>query len=86
MNPAVTLTFLCLGKIGPRHAFAYAAAQFMRATLGIGCALAFLEPHCETRQFTMSRRLQGLAHREFSALCAAHWFRVGRHRSRLHYA
>jgi aquaporin Z len=40
MNPAVTLTFLYLGKIGRRHALAYAAAQFMGATLGIGCALA----------------------------------------------
>src|SRR5262245_19508093 len=35
MNPAVTLTFLQLGKITPRDAAMYVAAQFLGATLGV---------------------------------------------------
>ena len=35
MNPAVTLTFLRLGKIAPRDAFAYIVCQFVGATLGV---------------------------------------------------
>ena len=36
MNPAVTLTFLHLGKVRPRDAAAYIAAQFLGGILGIG--------------------------------------------------
>ena len=35
MNPAVTLTFLRLGKISARDASMYVAAQFLGATLGV---------------------------------------------------
>jgi aquaporin Z len=38
MNPAVTLTFLRLGKIAPRDALMYIAAQFIGATLGVHIA------------------------------------------------
>jgi aquaporin Z len=38
MNPAVTLTFFRLGKIGPRDATAYVGAQFAGGVLGIGLA------------------------------------------------
>jgi aquaporin Z len=35
MNPSVTLTFLSLGKIGPRDALMYVLAQFLGASLGV---------------------------------------------------
>jgi aquaporin Z len=35
MNPAVTLTFLRLGKVAPRDAAAYVIAQFIGGSLGI---------------------------------------------------
>ena len=35
MNPAITLTFLWLGKINPRDAAAYVAAQFLGGVAGI---------------------------------------------------
>jgi len=38
MNPAVTLTFLRLGKIDGRDALAYVSAQFVGGVLGIGLA------------------------------------------------
>jgi len=38
MNPAVTLTFLRLGKIGRLDAAAYVSAQFVGGVLGIGLA------------------------------------------------
>ena len=38
MNPSVTLTFFCLGKIGGRDALAYAAAQFVGGIVGISVA------------------------------------------------
>jgi len=37
-NPAVTLTFYRLGKIAPRDALAYIAAQFLGGALGMGLA------------------------------------------------
>lgn len=42
MNPAVTLAFLALGKVRPRDAAGYVAAQFAGGTLGVLlCAAAF---------------------------------------------
>ena len=41
LNPAVSLAFLYLKKIEPRHAFGYVIAQFAGASLGVGLA-AFL--------------------------------------------
>ena len=38
LNPAVTLTFFRLGKIGGRDALAYAAAQFVGGIVGISVA------------------------------------------------
>src|SRR5437660_3725993 len=38
MNPAITLTFLRLGKIAPVDALFYAAAQFAGAITGVGIA------------------------------------------------
>ena len=38
INPAVTLTFLRLGRIAPRDAAAYAAAQFAGGSLGVMAA------------------------------------------------
>lgn len=35
MNPAVTFTFARLGKVAPRDAIAYAAAQFLGGALGV---------------------------------------------------
>jgi aquaporin Z len=35
MNPALTLTFLRLGKVAPRDALAYVAAQFAGGVLGV---------------------------------------------------
>jgi aquaporin Z len=42
MNPAVTLTFLRLGKIAPLDAAAYVVAQFVGGALGIVAATALL--------------------------------------------
>jgi aquaporin Z len=42
MNPAVTLTFLQLGKMRPRDAAMYVAAQFLGATLGVLLARVLL--------------------------------------------
>jgi aquaporin Z len=42
MNPAVTLTFLRLGKISPRDASMYVVAQFLGATLGVRFAALLL--------------------------------------------
>jgi aquaporin Z len=39
MNPAVTLTFLRLGKIGPADALAYVAAQFAGAIAGLALTI-----------------------------------------------
>jgi len=44
MNPAVTLTFLRLGKISARDAAAYMTAQFLGAVLGIVLAAVALRP------------------------------------------
>jgi len=41
MNPAVTLTFLHLGKINGRDAFFYIVAQFLGGLLGVYIVLAF---------------------------------------------
>lgn len=43
-NPAVTLTFLRLGKIAPWDAFFYIVAQFAGAVLGVILASVFLGP------------------------------------------
>jgi aquaporin Z len=43
-NPAVTLTFLRLGRIGPRDAWAYVAAQFVGSVLGVGAAALLAGP------------------------------------------
>jgi len=42
MNPAVTLTFLRLGKVEPRDAAGYVAAQFLGGSLGIVVATHLL--------------------------------------------
>jgi len=44
MNPAVTLTFLRLGKVAREDAFFYVAAQFAGGTLGVCVAIALLGP------------------------------------------
>jgi aquaporin Z len=44
MNPAATLCFLRLGRIAPRAAAAYAAAQFLGASLGVMLAAFILRP------------------------------------------
>jgi aquaporin Z len=44
MNPAVTLSFLRLGKIAPGDAFFYILAQFIGGTLGVCIMLAFFGP------------------------------------------
>jgi aquaporin Z len=43
-NPAVTLTFLRLGKVSPLDAGGYVAGQFAGGTLGIAAAAALLRP------------------------------------------
>ena len=43
-NPAVTLTFLRLGKVARRDALFYGAAQFAGGVLGIAAAAAALRP------------------------------------------
>jgi aquaporin Z len=43
-NPAVTLTFLRLGRIGPRDAWAYVAAQFVGSVLGVLAAMLLAGP------------------------------------------
>ena len=40
INPAITLAFWALGKIGTRDAVAYAGAQFAGATIGVAAAAA----------------------------------------------
>lgn len=42
MNPAVTLTFLRLGKVAPRDAFGYIAAQLLGGSAGIVAATVML--------------------------------------------
>jgi len=44
MNPAVTLTFLCLGKIAPWDALFYVIAQFAGGVAGVLLAAWFLGP------------------------------------------
>jgi aquaporin Z len=44
MNPALTLTFLRLGKIAPRDAAFYVAAQFVGAAAGIALAALIIGP------------------------------------------
>lgn len=44
LNPSVTLTFLRLGKVTPRDAAFYVAAQFVGGFLGITAAAALLSP------------------------------------------
>jgi aquaporin Z len=44
MNPAVTLSFLRLGKIAPRDALFYIIAQFIGGALGVLCVAAVLGP------------------------------------------
>ena len=44
MNPALTLTFLTLGKIAPWDAFFYVAAQFAGGVAGVVIASLFLGP------------------------------------------
>jgi aquaporin Z len=44
MNPAVTLTFLRLGRIAPRDATGYVAAQFLGGWLGAVLAASALRP------------------------------------------
>src|ERR1051325_2613337 len=41
MNPAVTLTFYRLGKIEPRDAFGYIAAQFLGGVAGLALLALF---------------------------------------------
>jgi aquaporin Z len=43
LNPAVTLTFLWLGKVAPRDACGYVAAQFLGSLFGIYMIGALLE-------------------------------------------
>jgi aquaporin Z len=43
-NPAVTLTFWRLGKVGGRDAASYVAAQFAGAAAGVAAAAALLRP------------------------------------------
>lgn len=45
LNPAVTLTFLRLGKIGAVDAVFYVAAQFIGGLAGIGIVAALVRPH-----------------------------------------
>src|SRR5262249_17194854 len=45
LNPSVTLTFFCLGKVAPRDALWYILAQFLGGILGVGLAAALLR-HC----------------------------------------
>jgi len=52
MNPAITLTFTRLGKVGPRDALAYVVAQFAGGALGVllsGWALGPLLAHDRVR-------------------------------------
>ncbi|MFZ5555469.1 MAG: MIP/aquaporin family protein [Pseudomonadota bacterium] len=44
LNPAVTLTFLRLGKVAPADAAFYIAAQFIGGTIGVLLVLAALGP------------------------------------------
>ncbi|NOT35543.1 MAG: aquaporin family protein [Candidatus Eisenbacteria bacterium] len=44
MNPSVTLAFLRLGRIAPRDAAAYIAAQFAGGTLGVLASAALFGP------------------------------------------
>lgn len=44
MNPAVTLTFTRLGKVAPRDAIAYTAAQFLGGALGVVLSAWILGP------------------------------------------
>ncbi|MBL8728930.1 MAG: aquaporin [Planctomycetes bacterium] len=44
LNPATTLTFLRLGRVGPRVAAGYVLAQFLGGTLGLWVAGAWLQP------------------------------------------
>lgn len=42
MNPAITVTFLALGKIRPWDALFYVAAQFIGGLAGVGLSYAFI--------------------------------------------
>jgi aquaporin Z len=44
MNPATTLTFARLGKVAPRDAAAYVAAQFAGGLIGLAAAALALQP------------------------------------------
>ena len=51
MNPALTLTFLSLGKIAPWDAFFYIAAQFAGGVLGVVLSSWVLGPRLERVKF-----------------------------------
>ena len=43
-NPAITLTYLRLGKISPPDAFFYVLSQFIGGVIGVGASALFLSP------------------------------------------
>jgi Glycerol uptake facilitator and related permeases (Major Intrinsic Protein Family) len=68
LNPAVTLTFLRLGKLKPRDAAWYIAAQFAGGLLGTAIAALLLRRWIGTHQSTLWRRC-----REWRVCCRPSW-------------
>jgi aquaporin Z len=58
-NPVVTLTFYWLGKIAPRDALAYIAAQFIGGALGMGLVTFALAPWIGHREVNFVVTLPG---------------------------
>jgi aquaporin Z len=59
MNPALTLTFLRLGKVAPWDAAFYVAAQFVGAVAGIGIAAVIIGSAIASREVNYVATLPG---------------------------
>ena len=59
-NPAITLTFFRLGKIGPDDATFYVVAHFAGAVAGVGAAAALLGPRLAVPQVNYAVTVPGL--------------------------
>jgi aquaporin Z len=59
MNPAVTLTFTRLGKVHPRDAAVYVAAQFAGGAAGVALAASLLGSYLEDRHVHYAATLPG---------------------------
>ena len=61
LNPSVTLTFWSLGRVSPRDAAGYVAAQFLGGTLGVAVCAILLGPLLATPEVNYAVTKPGMA-------------------------